>query len=65
MDSNFKLIRKVLILLGVITIFTIIMLVLLGENGLIKQEMDDYNDTHVEENAEKHNEKVVVVDNGQ
>ncbi len=65
MDSNFKLIRKVLILLGVITIFTIIMLVLLGENGLIKQEMDDYNDTHVEENSEKHNEKVVVVDNGQ
>jgi hypothetical protein len=61
--DNFKLIKKTLIILGVITFFTVILLVLLGENGLINQEVEDYNDTHVEENSEKQKEKIVVVDN--
>lgn len=62
--DNFKFIKRSLILLVVITIFTIIMLVLIGENGLINQEIEDYNDTHVEENTEKKtDEKIVIVDN--
>ena len=61
--DNFKLIKKTLIILVVIAFFTVILLVLLGENGLINQEVEDYNDTHVEENSEKQKEKIVVVDN--
>lgn len=62
--DNFKFMKRSLILLAVITIFTIIMLVLIGENGLVNQEIEDYNDTHVEENTEKKNdEKIVIVDN--
>ncbi len=63
MDSNFKLIRRTLIILVVLTIFTVVMLLLVGKNGLINKEIEDYNNTHVEENSEKQNEKVVVVDN--
>ena len=61
MDSNFKLIRRTLIILVALTIFTVMMLLLIGKNGLISQEIEKYNDTHVEENSEKENEKVVVV----
>ena len=61
--DNFKLIKKTLIILVVIAFFTVTLLVLLGENGLINQEIEDYNDTHVEENSEKEKEKIVVVDN--
>lgn len=61
--DNFKLIKKTLIILVVIAFFTVILLVLLGENGLINQEVENYNDTHVEENSEKQKEKIVVVDN--
>lgn len=61
MDSNFKLIRRTLIILVALTIFTVMMLLLIGKNGLINQEIEKYNDTHVEENSEKENEKVVVV----
>lgn len=63
MDNNFKTTRRLLILLAVILLFTVMLLVLIGPNGLINQEIKDYNDTHVEENSEKRNEKVVVVDN--
>lgn len=63
MDNNFKTTRRLLILLVAILIFTLLMLVLVGPNGLINQEIKEYNDTHVEENSEKNNEKVVVVDN--
>ncbi len=63
MDSNFKLIRRTLIILVALTIFTVVMLLLVGKDGLINKEIKDYNDTHVEENSEKQNEKVVVVDN--
>lgn len=63
MDNNFKTTRRLLILLVAILLFTVMLLVLIGPNGLINQEIKDYNDTHVEENSEKRNEKVVVVDN--
>ncbi len=63
MDSNFKLIRRTLIILVALTIFTVVMLLLVGKDGLINKEIKEYNDTHVEENSEKQNEKVVVVDN--
>ena len=63
MDSNFKLIRRTLIILVALTVFTVVMLLLVGKDGLINKEIEEYNDTHVEENSEKNNEKVVVVDN--
>lgn len=63
MDSNFKLIRRTLIILALLTVFTVVMLLLVGKDGLINKEIEEYNDTHVEENSEKQNEKVVVVDN--
>lgn len=61
--DNFKLIKRTLIILAALTIFAIVMLVLVGKNGLIQQEIDDYNDTHVEENSEKNNKKIEVIDN--
>ncbi len=56
MDNN-KLIRNTLIGLALLTIFTIAMLVLVGKNGLIQREIQEYNDTHVEENNERQNRK--------
>lgn len=61
--DNFKLIKRTLIILAALAIFAIVMLVLVGKNGLIQQEIDDYNDTHVEENSEKNNKKIEVIDN--
>ena len=40
---------------------TIIIAVLTGENGLISQEKEKYNNTHVEEIEEKNGNNVVVV----
>lgn len=48
------------ILIGLIFL-TIIMAVLTGENGLISQEKEKYNNTHVEEIEEKNGNNVVVV----
>lgn len=61
--DNFKLIKKTLIILVALTILTIIMLVLLGKNGLIRQEIDDYNKTHIEENSDNQNDKIIEVNN--
>ena len=52
MDNN-KLIRNTIIGLVLLTMFTIMMLTLVGKNGLINREIEDYNETHQEENAER------------
>lgn len=55
--DNKKLIRNTIIGLVLLTMFTIMMLTLVGENGLIKREINAYNETHQEENAERQNKK--------
>lgn len=57
--GNNTLIRGVIIGIISLILFTIIMMVLLGKNGIINQEIKKYNDTHVEENAEKQNNEAV------
>ena len=54
-----SLTKKLLFVLLGVLIFTIIMLVLVGNNGLIKQEQDHYNETHVEEREDAGN-KVII-----
>ena len=44
-----SLTKKLLFILLGLTIFTIVMIVLFGNNGIIKQEQEHYNETHVEE----------------
>lgn len=56
MDNN-KLIRNTIIGLVLLTMFTIVMLTLVGKNGLINREIQDYNDTHAEEVEERQNKK--------
>lgn len=55
--GNRTLIRALLVILAVVTLITIVMLVLVGKNGLIQQELDEYNSTHIEENSERQNNK--------
>ncbi len=49
--GNRTLIRGTVIGLIVLIFFTIIMLVLVGKNGLINQEREKYNETHMEEKS--------------
>lgn len=51
--GNKTLIRGTIILIIVLTLFTLIMMVLVGKNGWINQEKKNYDETHVEENLEK------------
>ena len=55
--GNNTLIRGTIIVLVSILLFTIVMMVLIGENGLIRKEIDKYKETHVEEIKEKEKEK--------
>ena len=55
--GNRTLIKALLVILAVVTLITIVMLVLVGKNGLIQQELDEYNSTHIEENSERQNNK--------
>lgn len=61
--GNNTLIRATLITLVLLALFTVVMMVLSGKNGLINKEIQKYNETHVEENSEKqnHDDKIVVV----
>lgn len=59
--GNNTLIRGTIITLILIALFTIVMLTLIGKDGLINREKEDYNNTHVEEINERNQEK----DNGQ
>ncbi|MCR5146880.1 MAG: hypothetical protein K6B70_06015 [Clostridia bacterium] len=56
MDNN-KLIRKTIIWLVLLTMFTILMLTLVGKNGLINREIEEYKATHAEEVEERENKK--------
>ena len=55
--GNKTLIRGTIIVLVSILLFTIVMMVLVGENGIIRKEIDKYKETHVEEIKEKEKEK--------
>ena len=55
--DNKRLIRNTIFGLVLLTMFTIMMLTLIGKNGLINREINDYNETHQEENAERQNKK--------
>lgn len=52
-----------LIILFSLVIITVVMMVLIGENGIINKEIKEYNDTHVEEKYEKEREEVVNENN--
>lgn len=52
MKKNTFINATLFILAGVVVI-TIVMMVLVGENGIIKKAIKDYNDTHVEERYEE------------
>ncbi len=54
-----SLTKKILYVLLAVLIFTIVMVVLVGNNGLIKQEQDHYNETHMEEREDNGN-KVII-----
>mgnify|MGYP003289260534 CR=1 FL=1 len=60
------LIRGTLITLVLLILLTIVMMVLIGENGLINKEKQRYNETHIEQNNDdeqdtnKGNDVVVV-----
>ncbi len=58
--GNNTLIKGIIIGVVSLILLTIIMMVLIGKNGLINQEIRKYNDTHVEENSERLNDGVVV-----
>jgi len=63
--KNNTLIRATLITLVLLTLFTVIMLVLSGKNGLINKEIQRYNETHTEQkdngNDQNKNDNIVVV----
>lgn len=53
-------INATLFILAGVMVITIVMMVLVGENGIIKKAIKDYNDTHVEERYEKEEKNIVV-----
>lgn len=55
--GNQTLIRGTIITLVIVALFTIVMLTMVGENGLINREKEDYNNTHTEEINERKQEK--------
>ena len=55
--GNNTLIRGTIITLILIALFTIVMLTLIGKDGLMNREKEDYNNTHVEEINERNQEK--------
>lgn len=61
--KNNTLIHATIIGLIIVTLFTIVMMVMVGPNSIINQEKEKYNQTHTEERTEKKsNENVVVVE---
>lgn len=59
--KNSTLIHAILILLISLTLFTLVFLTLNGKNGIINQEKEEYNKTHVEEIQEnKQNNGVTI-----
>ncbi|MBR3720799.1 MAG: hypothetical protein IKN09_03565 [Clostridia bacterium] len=61
--KNNTLIHATIIGLILLTLFTIVMMVMIGPNSIINQEKEKYDQTHTEERTEdKSNENVVVVE---
>lgn len=58
MKNNTMTFAMIFIIVGLIAL-TLIMLVLTGENGVINQEKESYNETHQEEFFEDNNTVVV------
>lgn len=57
-----ELYKKILYILLAILIFTIVMIVCIGKNGLFEREQKNYNQTHAEEMEDKEN-KVIINNN--
>lgn len=62
MKKNTLVNAMIFILIGLV-LLTIVIAVLTGKNGLINQEKEKYNETHVEEIQEKQGNNVVVINN--
>lgn len=62
--ENKTLIRATIITLVLVACFTVLMMVLVGKNGLINKEIERYNETHAEQNNDDENndDRVVRVD---
>ena len=57
--GNDTLIRGVIIGIISLVLLTVVMMVLVGKNGIINQEIEKYKETHVEENADRQNNEAV------
>lgn len=58
MKNNTMTFTMIFIIVGLIAL-TLVMLVLIGDNGIINQEKEAYNETHQEEILEDDNTVVV------
>ena len=52
--------KKILYILLTLVIVTLVFLVLFGNNGIIKREQENYNETHTEEMEDNKNNKVII-----
>ena len=52
--------KKILYILLTLVIVTLIFLVVFGNNGIIKRERENYNETHTEEMEDNQKNKVVI-----
>ncbi len=57
--GNDTLIRGVIIGIISLVLLTVVMMVLVGKNGIINQEIEKYKETHVEENADRQSNEAV------
>ncbi len=55
--GNKTLIRGTIIVLISVTLLTLVVMVLIGDNGLINKEIEKYKETHTEEIREKEEKK--------
>ena len=55
--------HAIIIILISLILLTVVFAVLTGKNGIINQEINKYNDTHVEEKQEQLGNNIVIVDN--
>jgi hypothetical protein len=54
-----KLPKRILYILLTLVIATLVFIVLFGNNGIVKRERENYNETHREE-MEDNNNKVII-----
>ena len=64
--KNNTLIHATIIGLVLLTLFTIVMMVMVGPNSIINQEKEKYEQTHTDERTQnKSNENIVIVENNE